>query len=102
MPQRWKTPKADWFDPDKPAQADPANDWLIEIYEARFIGAVYNIRGEPGRAPFIYADLRDEGTTFVTWLPFRQQRPVFDTKLKEFVDLLLQRSGNSRMRGPTD
>ena len=86
LPPRWKTPKADWFDPDKPAQADPANDWLLEIYEARFVGAVYNIPGEPGGDPFIYADLRDEGTTFVTWLPFHQQRPVFDTKQKEFVN----------------
>jgi hypothetical protein len=86
LPPRWKTPKADWFDPDKPAEADPANDWLIEIYEARFIAAIYNIPGEPGESPFIYADLRDAGATFVTWLPFHQQRPVFSTKLKEFVD----------------
>ena len=85
LPPRWKTPKADWFDPDKPAQADPANDWLIEIYEARFIGAIYNIPGEPD-VQFIYGDLRDDGATFVAWLSFHQQRPVFDAQLKSFAD----------------
>jgi hypothetical protein len=85
LPPRLKTPKADWFDPDKPAKADPANDWLIEIYEGRFIGAVYKVPGKPDEN-FLYADLRDEGTTLVTWLPFDQQRPVFDSSLKGFVD----------------
>jgi hypothetical protein len=85
LPRRWPTPKADWFDADKPAEADPANDWSIEIYEGRFLGAIYAIPGKP-ELKFVYGDLRDEGTTLVTWLPFHQQRPVFDIRLKEFVD----------------
>jgi hypothetical protein len=83
LPPRWKTPKADWFN-DKPAEADHA-DWFIEIYDGRFVGAIYRIPGEPD-LKFIYGDLRNEGTTFVTWLPFHQQRPVFDSRLKEFVE----------------
>jgi hypothetical protein len=86
LPPRWKTPKADWFDPDKPAQADPTSDWLIEIYEGRFVGIIYKVPDKPSEEPIIYADLRNEGTTFVTWLPFDQQRPAFDSRLNEFVD----------------
>jgi hypothetical protein len=85
LPRRWPVPKADWFDADKPAEADLANDWFIEIYDGRFAGAVYRIPGEPD-LKFIYGDLRDQGTTFVTWLPFHQQRPEFDSRQKEFVD----------------
>jgi hypothetical protein len=64
---RLKEPKADWFDPDTPAKADPEHDWLIEIYEDRFVGLVFrtNLLG-------IYGDLRDEGTRFVSWFPAHQ------------------------------
>jgi len=85
LPRRWPVPKADWFDADKPAEADPANDWLVEIYDGRFVGAVYGIPGEP-TLKFIYGDLRNEGTTFVAWLPYHQQRPVFDELQKTFVE----------------
>jgi hypothetical protein len=62
LPPRVKQPKADWFDPDTPAKADPEDDWLIEIYEDRFVGQVCgtDLLG-------IYGDLRDEGTRFVSW-----------------------------------
>lgn len=85
LPPRRKTPTADWFDPNKPAKVDPANDWFIEIYEARFIAANYKFPGKPDEQ-FIYADLRNEGRTFVAWLPFQEKRPVFDLTLKTFVD----------------
>ena len=65
---RLKVPKADWFDPDKPAIADPENDWLIEIYNGRFVGL--SVGGEA--EPIIYGDLRDEATRFVAWFPFHQ------------------------------
>ena len=61
-----KTPKADWFDPDKPAVADPKNDWLIEIYDGRFVAII----DHPQQEPMIYGDLRNEKTQFVTWFPF--------------------------------
>jgi hypothetical protein len=85
LPPKLKTPKADWFEPDKPAAAAP-DDWLIEIYEARFIGAIYRIANELDPEPFIYADLRKEGTMIVEWLPFDKQRPVFDLTRKSFID----------------
>ena len=72
LPPRIEQPKADWFDPDKPAKADPENDWLIEIYEGRFVGIIY--RGED--TPSIFGDLRNEGTRFVSWFPFHRQTQV--------------------------
>jgi hypothetical protein len=68
LPPRLKEPKADWFDPDKPANADPENDWLLEIYEGRFVGIIDSAEDEP----LIYGDLRNEGTRFVSWFPFHQ------------------------------
>jgi hypothetical protein len=70
LPPRLEQPKADWFDPDKPAKAEPETDWLIEILEDRFVGLI--IHGAKG-APWIYGDLRDGGTRFVSWFAFHQQ-----------------------------
>jgi hypothetical protein len=85
LPRPWPEPRADWFNADRPPKADPENDWLLEIYEGRFIGALYKVPGAPEDC-FIYADVRDHGTTLVLWLPFHEQRPVFNLKLKQFVD----------------
>jgi hypothetical protein len=63
-----KTPKTDWFDPDKPAIADPKDDWLIEIYDGRFVAII----DPPKQEPMIYGDLRKEMTKFVTWFPFHR------------------------------
>jgi hypothetical protein len=65
LPPRVERPKVDWFDPDKPAKADPKADWLIEIYEARFVGVKYTAKDEPT----IFGDLRETGTSFVAWFP---------------------------------
>jgi hypothetical protein len=85
LPRPLPKPRANWFDPDRPAEADLQNDWFLEIYDRRFIGALYKI---PGRADqrFLYADLRDDGTKLVLWLPFHETRPVFNLALKQFVD----------------
>jgi hypothetical protein len=85
LPPRRKTPTVDWFDPDTPAKVDPANDWFIEIYDGRFIAGNYRAAGRLDER-FIYGELRDNGTTFVSWLAFHEQRPVFDYGLKGFVD----------------
>ncbi len=58
-------PKVDWFDPEKPAKADPKADWLVEIYEARFVGVKYTTKDEPT----IFGDLRETGKRFVAWFP---------------------------------
>jgi hypothetical protein len=65
LPRR-QTPFADWFDPDKPATADPETDWLIEVYDGRFVAQI--IHG--GAGPMLYGELRDAATRFVAWFPF--------------------------------
>jgi hypothetical protein len=69
LPPRVEQPKADWFDPDKPAKAEPESDWLLEIYDGRFVGVTYNVEEEPT----IFGDLREDGTSFVAWFPFRRR-----------------------------
>jgi hypothetical protein len=84
LPPRLKQPKADWFDPDKPAKADPENDWLIEIYEGRFVGIICGAEDEP----WIYGDLRNEATSFVSWLPVHRQFQFTGSATKEFAQAL--------------
>jgi hypothetical protein len=62
---RFQHPKTDWFDPDKPARADPETDWLVEIYDRRFVAAHYSPKHEPTH----FGDLRNEGASFVAWRP---------------------------------
>jgi hypothetical protein len=85
LPPKRKPPQVDWFDPDTPAKVDSENDWFIRIYDGRFIAGDYRVAGKPNEA-FIYGDLRDAGATFVSWLAFDERRPVFDDRLKSFVD----------------
>jgi hypothetical protein len=65
LPPRVERPRVSWFDPDTPAVFDPNADWLVEIYEARFVGVKYSVKG----APTIFGDLREAGTSFVAWFP---------------------------------
>ena len=67
LPPRLQTPMADWFDPLKPAAAEPETDWLIEIFDGRFVGVRYDARKGPVT---IFRDLHEQGTRFVGWLPF--------------------------------
>jgi hypothetical protein len=69
LPPRRAQPKANWFDPNTPAQTDPDHDWLIEIYDGRFVGALYGDEHKP----LIYGDLRNNGTTFISWYPAHRQ-----------------------------
>jgi DNA-binding transcriptional MerR regulator len=69
LPPRLEMPRFDWFDPDKPATADPENDWLLEVYDGRFVAQVFQRR----RGTSIYGDLRKAGTEFVSWWPFQAQ-----------------------------
>lgn len=85
LPPRLEQPKADWFEPNKPAQADPETDWLIEIYEGRFVGIIYSAEDEP----WIYGDLRNGGTRFVSWFPFHRQFQFTGSATREYVQSLL-------------
>jgi hypothetical protein len=67
LPPRLQTPLADWFDPRKPATAEPDTDWLAEIFDGRFVGVRYDARNGPVT---IFGDLREQATQFVGWLPF--------------------------------
>ena len=58
---------------------------FCEIYDGRFIGVDYRTPREED-LKFVYADVRDAGTTLVLWLPFHARRPVFNLPLKQFVD----------------
>jgi hypothetical protein len=60
--------KVHWFDPNRPAQAEPESDWRVEIYDGRFVGATYG----PKQTPVIFGDLRDAATRFVAWLPLHR------------------------------
>jgi hypothetical protein len=67
LPPRLQRPMADWFDPRKPAIAEPDTDWLVEIFDGRFVGVRYDVRKGPVT---IFGDLREEATRFIGWLPF--------------------------------
>ncbi len=75
-PPRLETPWFDWFDPDKPATADPENDQLLEICDGRFVALAFKRRSEP----LFYGDLRNAGTEFVSWWPFQSHTSaIFST-----------------------
>jgi len=74
LPPRLEMPRFDWFDPDKPATADPDTDWLLEIYDGRFVALVFQSR----RGRLIYGELRKAGTEFVSWWPFQAQLQLND------------------------
>jgi hypothetical protein len=69
LPPRVERPIVDWFDPLKPAKTDDV-DWLIEIFDGRFVGVRYDTAKE---APLIFGDLRQQATQFVAWLPFARR-----------------------------
>ena len=81
LPPRVQKPKADWFNPDKPATAEPESDWLIKIYEGRFVEAVYDLNEEPT----VFGDLREDGASFVTWFPFRRRPQRMGRVIDEFL-----------------
>jgi hypothetical protein len=87
LPPRLKHPKVDWFSPDRPAKADPESDWVIEIYERRFVGVIYN----PKERATIFGDLRNGGANFVAWFPFRQRIPLMGTATEVLLQELPRR-----------
>jgi hypothetical protein len=71
LPPWLQRPMVDWFDPLKPAMAEPDTDWLVEIFDGRFVGVRYEARQGPVT---IFGDLREQATRFVGWLPFRRDQ----------------------------
>jgi hypothetical protein len=68
LPSRLRQPLTDWFDPYQPAKAEPASDWMVQIFDGRFVGITYG----PKQGSVIFGDLRDDGARFVGWLPLHQ------------------------------
>jgi hypothetical protein len=85
LPARQERPKTDWFDPDKPARADPDTDWLIEIYDGRFVGCRYDTKSEPT----IFGDLRDDHANFVAWYLSHRPSQVVGTAIERLAKELL-------------
>jgi hypothetical protein len=81
LPPRLKVPKANWFDPDRPATADPENDWLIRIYNGRFVATMYGAEGKH----IIYGDIRSAGTRFVAWYAFHRQHQFVERATPHFA-----------------
>jgi hypothetical protein len=74
LPRRVQQPIVDWFDPDKPATANRETDWLIAIYNSRYVAAIYDCNAKNG--PVIFGDLRQQGARFVAWFPFLQRTQI--------------------------
>ncbi len=94
LPPMAQQPKVDWFDPDKPAKAEPETDWTIEIYDGRFVGARYNLEAPPA----IFGEIRSN-REFVAWLPFDRRAELARTAIAtlaqqiiapHFVDFIAQ------------
>ncbi len=84
LPPPVKKPKADWFSPDKFAEADPKSDWLLKIYERRFVGVIYSAK----QPPTIFGDLREGGASFVAWWPFRRRTNGMGRVIEAFLQEL--------------
>jgi hypothetical protein len=65
VPSRLRRARAEWFDPSKPAQVRPSDDWWIKVYDRRFVGITYGCNDQPN----IFGDLRDGCARFVAWEP---------------------------------
>jgi hypothetical protein len=65
LPPPVNEPRVNWFDANGTAQTDPHTDWLVHVYDNRFVGVRYQIEDEP----VIFGDLREERSSFVAWLP---------------------------------
>lgn len=90
LPPRLRTPRTDWFDPNRPAQSEPDSDWWIEIHDGRFVG----IRYRPERSPVFFGDLREAGTRFVAWIPSH--------RMDEFVGCAIEKLAREFRASPTD
>jgi hypothetical protein len=77
-------PNVDWFEPNMPAGSEPG-DWLIEVYDSRFVGARYGSTNEP----VIFGDVRDAGMRFVAWYPSHSKQHVIGTAIEQLARKIL-------------
>lgn len=86
LPPRVERPKVNWFELNTPARADAETDWLVEIYDGRFVGAIYKADGKPA----LFGDLRERerGAKFVAWYPLHPT-PNFSSATEGLLNELL-------------
>ena len=72
-----------WFEPDCPAKSEVA-DWLVEVFDARFVACVYGSAKRP--VPVIFGDLRDDQTAFVAWHPLPERAQVIQRLVDEYPE----------------
>jgi|SRR5580704_398338 hypothetical protein len=77
-------PNVDWFEPNRPARYEPG-DWLIEVYDGRFVGARYGRANEPA----FFGDVRDAGMKFVAWCPSHSRQHVIGTAIEQLAGKIL-------------
>lgn len=77
-------PNVDWFKPNMPAGSEPG-DWLIDVYDSRFVGARYGRTNEP----VIFGDVRDAGMRFVAWYPSHSKQHVIGTAIEQLARKIL-------------
>lgn len=87
LPPRRERPATDWFNPDQPAKPDPDSDWLVEIYDGRFVGCSYGAK--TAGSPVIFGDLRHERATFVAWQPSHHRTQVNGSPIAQLAEELL-------------
>ena len=89
-----------WFDPNRPAQAEPESDWWVEIYDGRFVEITY----VPDHAPVIFGDLRDDGARFVGWVPLHRRANSLVARSRNWRGNsgAKSRRGGCRLGGPDE
>lgn len=83
LPPRRIPPLRNWFEPDYPAEPEDA-DWLIEVFDARFVACVYGSRQSP--MPVMFGDLRNDRTVFVAWHPLPERAQVIQRLVDDYPE----------------
>jgi hypothetical protein len=78
---RLRRARAEWFDPRKPAQVRPSDDWWIKVYDRRFVGITYGRDDQPN----IFGDLRDGCARFVAWLPCHNKTQFTQSRIAKLA-----------------
>jgi hypothetical protein len=88
LPPSVQQPRVSWFDTNQRAETDPKSDWLVDVYDSRFVGVRYQVDD----APAIFGDLREERTSFVAWRPLHPRR--------QFARCAIAELGRERLPSP--
>jgi hypothetical protein len=82
LPPRVKNPPAKWFNPNTSDEADPRSDWMVSIYDGRFVGLISDVRDPPT----IFGELSHDSAAFLTWWPRRGRDQRMGCLIEGFCD----------------